>query len=55
MTVTSLVHTSLVHFNSLFVLVIFKQVLAVSRVMVAWQPIGISMGIYDMCHRYVVS
>lgn len=20
--------------------------------MVAWQPIGISMGVYDMCHRY---
>uniref|UniRef100_A0A2N9IAX3 Acyl-CoA dehydrogenase/oxidase C-terminal domain-containing protein n=1 Tax=Fagus sylvatica TaxID=28930 RepID=A0A2N9IAX3_FAGSY len=30
-----------------------KQILAVSRVMVAWQPIGISMGIYDMCHRYL--
>lgn len=29
-----------------------KQVLAVSRVMVAWQPIGISMGVYDMCLRY---
>ncbi|KAJ0028724.1 hypothetical protein Pint_34866 [Pistacia integerrima] len=29
------------------------QVLAVSRVMVAWQPIGISMGVYDMCHRYL--
>lgn len=28
-------------------------VLAVSRVMVAWQPIGISMGVYDMCHRYL--
>lgn len=28
------------------------QVLAVSRVMVAWQPIGITMGVYDMCHRY---
>ena len=22
-----------------------------SRIMVAWQPIGISMGVYDMCHR----
>ncbi|KAF4379106.1 hypothetical protein F8388_022193 [Cannabis sativa] len=21
--------------------------------MVAWQPIGISMGVYDMCHRYL--
>ncbi|CAN0879697.1 Acyl-coenzyme A oxidase 4, peroxisomal [Linum grandiflorum] len=30
-----------------------SKVLAVSRVMVAWQPIGICMGIYDMCHRYV--
>lgn len=28
------------------------QVLAVSRVMVAWQPIGIAMGVFDMCHRY---
>ncbi|CAN1142243.1 Acyl-coenzyme A oxidase 4, peroxisomal [Linum perenne] len=30
-----------------------SKVLAVSRVMVAWQPIGICMGIYDMCHRYL--
>ncbi|KAI4328705.1 hypothetical protein L6164_021039 [Bauhinia variegata] len=30
-----------------------SNVLAVSLVMVAWQPIGISMGIYDMCHRYL--
>ncbi|KAJ7961220.1 Acyl-coenzyme A oxidase 4, peroxisomal [Quillaja saponaria] len=30
-----------------------NKVLAVSRVSVAWQPIGISMGIYDMCHRYL--
>ncbi|KAK7390366.1 hypothetical protein VNO78_25671 [Psophocarpus tetragonolobus] len=30
-----------------------NKVLAVSRVMVAWMPIGISMGIYDMCHRYL--
>ncbi|KAL0338177.1 UNVERIFIED_CONTAM: Acyl-coenzyme A oxidase 4, peroxisomal [Sesamum angustifolium] len=30
-----------------------RKVLAVSRVMVAWQPIGISMGVYDMCHRYL--
>ena len=29
-----------------------KQVLAISRIMVAWQPIGISMGVFDMCHRY---
>lgn len=31
-----------------------NKVLAVSRVMVAWQPIGISMGVYDMCHRYLL-
>ncbi|XP_058075022.1 acyl-coenzyme A oxidase 4, peroxisomal isoform X1 [Magnolia sinica] len=30
-----------------------SKVLAVSRVMVAWQPIGISMGVFDMCHRYL--
>ncbi|XP_044509217.1 acyl-coenzyme A oxidase 4, peroxisomal isoform X2 [Mangifera indica] len=30
-----------------------SKVLAVSRVMVAWQPIGISMGVYDMCYRYL--
>ncbi|XP_010264611.1 PREDICTED: acyl-coenzyme A oxidase 4, peroxisomal-like [Nelumbo nucifera] len=30
-----------------------SKVLAVSRVMVAWQPIGISMGVYDACHRYL--
>lgn len=30
-----------------------SKVLAVSRVMVTWQPIGISMGVYDMCHRYL--
>ncbi|PKU68509.1 uncharacterized protein LOC110111934 [Dendrobium catenatum] len=29
------------------------QVLSVSRIMVAWQPIGISMGVFDMCHRYL--
>ncbi|KAK0584368.1 hypothetical protein LWI29_012066 [Acer saccharum] len=31
-----------------------SKVLAVSRVMVSWQPIGISMGVYDMCHRYLM-
>ncbi|KAK8928454.1 Acyl-coenzyme A oxidase 4, peroxisomal [Platanthera zijinensis] len=31
-----------------------KKVLAVSRVMVTWQPIGISMGVFDMCHRYLM-
>ncbi|KAG5582313.1 hypothetical protein H5410_052940 [Solanum commersonii] len=30
-----------------------SKVLAVSRVMVAWMPIGIAMGVYDMCHRYL--
>jgi len=30
-----------------------NKVLAVSRIMVAWQPIGISMGVYDVCHRYL--
>ncbi|KAM2243099.1 hypothetical protein ACFX1S_009967 [Malus domestica] len=30
-----------------------NKVLAVSRVMVAWQPIGFCMGVYDMCHRYL--
>ena len=32
---------------------LFKQVLAVSRIMVAWVPVGIAMGVYDMCHRWV--
>ncbi|KAF3674537.1 Acyl-coenzyme A oxidase 4, peroxisomal [Capsicum annuum] len=30
-----------------------NKVLAVSRVMVTWMPIGIAMGVYDMCHRYL--
>lgn len=30
-----------------------NRVLAVSRIMVAWQPVGIAMGVYDMCHRYL--
>ncbi|KAJ1255524.1 hypothetical protein BS78_K199300 [Paspalum vaginatum] len=30
-----------------------NEVFAMSRVMVAWQPIGISMGVFDMCHRYL--
>jgi alkylation response protein AidB-like acyl-CoA dehydrogenase len=29
------------------------QALTVSRVMVAWQPVGISMGIYDHCLVYL--
>ncbi|XP_042394441.1 acyl-coenzyme A oxidase 4, peroxisomal-like [Zingiber officinale] len=30
-----------------------NKVLAVSRVMVAWQPIGIVMGVFDICNRYL--
>ncbi|GFR46240.1 hypothetical protein Agub_g7786 [Astrephomene gubernaculifera] len=30
-----------------------NKVLAISRIMVAWQPVGISMGVYDMCCRYL--
>lgn len=30
-----------------------SQVLAVSRIMVAWQPVGMAMGAYDMCVRYL--
>ncbi|TVU21728.1 hypothetical protein EJB05_31385 [Eragrostis curvula] len=30
-----------------------SKVLAISRIMVAWQPIGISMGVFDVCHRYL--
>jgi acyl-CoA oxidase len=30
-----------------------NKVLAVSRVMVAWQPVGLAMGCYDMCSRYL--
>lgn len=29
------------------------QVLAISRIMVAWQPVGICAGVYDMCSRYL--
>eukprot|EP00898_Chlorokybus_atmophyticus_P002239 jgi/Chlat1/3015/Chrsp201S03281 len=29
------------------------KVLAISRIMVAWLPVGISMGVYDMCARYL--
>ncbi|XP_006429416.2 acyl-coenzyme A oxidase 4, peroxisomal [Citrus clementina] len=28
--------------------------LSVARVMVAWQTIGISIGVYDMCYRYLM-
>ncbi|KAG1681170.1 hypothetical protein FOA52_015613 [Chlamydomonas sp. UWO 241] len=30
-----------------------NKVLAISRVMVAWQPVGACMGVYDMCARYI--
>ncbi|CAN6353873.1 unnamed protein product [Urochloa humidicola] len=30
-----------------------NTVFAVSRLMVVWQIIGISMGVFDMCHRYL--
>eukprot|EP00889_Picochlorum_renovo_P008441 jgi/Picre1/35471/NNA_002933.t1 len=29
-----------------------NKVLAVSRIMVAWQPVGLAVGVYDMCVRY---
>jgi len=29
------------------------QVFAMSRIMVAWQPIGVSMGVFDMSHRCI--
>ncbi|KAK9811338.1 hypothetical protein WJX72_002092 [[Myrmecia] bisecta] len=29
------------------------KVLAISRIMVAWQPVGLAMGVYDMCNRYL--
>lgn len=28
-----------------------NKVLAISRVMVAWLPVGMAMGVYDICHR----
>ena len=28
------------------------KVLAISRIMVAWQPVGIAAGVFDMCVRY---
>ena len=28
------------------------KVLAISRIMVAWQPVGIAAGVFDMCARY---
>mmetsp|Transcript_25590 Transcript_25590/g.64931 ORF Transcript_25590/g.64931 Transcript_25590/m.64931 type:complete len:461 (-) Transcript_25590:299-1681(-) len=30
-----------------------NKVLAISRIMVAWQPVGLAMGVYDVCVRYV--
>ncbi len=31
-----------------------NKVLAMSRVMVAWQPVGLAFGCYDSCKRYVL-
>ena len=30
-----------------------SKVLAISRIMVAWQPVGLAVGVYDMVARYV--
>lgn len=30
-----------------------NKILAISRIMVAWQPVGLAMGVYDMVSRYV--
>eukprot|EP00891_Asterochloris_glomerata_P004595 jgi/Astpho2/4595/Aster-00172 len=30
-----------------------NKVLAISRILVAWQPLGLAMGVYDMCSRYL--
>ena len=30
-----------------------NKVLAISRIMVAWQPVGLALGVYDMCVRYL--
>ncbi|KAI3435869.1 hypothetical protein D9Q98_001927 [Chlorella vulgaris] len=30
-----------------------NKVLAISRIMVAWQPVGLAFGAYDMCARYL--
>lgn len=30
-----------------------NKVLAISRIMVAWQPVGMAVGVYDMCCRYL--
>lgn len=30
-----------------------NKILAISRIMVAWQPVGMCMGVYDMVSRYV--
>ncbi|XP_020585842.1 acyl-coenzyme A oxidase 4, peroxisomal-like [Phalaenopsis equestris] len=29
-----------------------NKILSFARIMVSWQAIGISMGVFDMCHRY---
>ena len=38
--------------NSRF-LILVVQVLAFSRIMVAWLPVGMAMGAYDMAARYL--
>ena len=30
-----------------------NKVLAISRVLVSWQPVGLAVGVYDMVSRYV--
>lgn len=30
-----------------------NKVLAISRIMVAWQPVGLAAGVYDMVLRYM--
>lgn len=30
-----------------------SKVLAISRIMVAWQPVGLAAGVYDMVCRYL--
>lgn len=39
--------------NKLVLLQDTNKVLAISRIMVAWQPVGICAGVFDMCVRYV--
>ena len=30
-----------------------NKVLAISRILVAWQPVGLAVGVYDMVCRYL--